>query len=514
MSITDRCDVAVVGGGTAGALIAGQLAMRSSRSVQLIEEGSDEVHPLSRRLADQPQILRSGPLRRMPERRPEGGGATLLSGRVLGGGWAVNHGVMMMPSPVDLDAIAVAGGAGWSVELLRGLAERIVTDLDRTAAGAPHVGTGPVPLARPFLDVANASPATAALLRACERAGVPWSSDVNRDVAEVNVSSYAYSSDGGERVTSVTAFLDPARSRSGLRVVVRTFVRRLIVEGSRVVALEVAQADAVGGSARRIEADRIVLCAGAFHTPQILLRSGIGPVDHLEACGIEVALASPGVGLGLRDHAKYEPELVLTPRPEDRPSGGEPWADDPFGDRNKVHLRLRSALAGDEPDLDLQLRHDVAAGVAVLTVRILEQRAPGTVRLDPDDPSGLPCIDSGMLRHEDDVKVLVEGVMRGVALLEDPMLGGRYRLPEGSPRTEAGWREAVLRGYGSYNHGVGTCRMGRDEASVVDEGLRVRGIDNLFIADASVLPALPHVTTNFPVAIVAQWAADRLLATD
>lgn len=509
---TDRADIVVVGGGTAGALIAGQLAARSERSVRLLEEGRDELHPLSLRLADQPELLRSGPLRRMPEHRPDGGGATLLSGRVMGGGWAVNHGVMMMPSSADLEALAEAGGKGWSAALLRGIAEQIVTDLDRSAAGASHVGMGPVPLARPLVDLARISPATAALLRTCERSGVPWSPDVNRDVDGVSVSSYAYSSDRGERVTSVIAFLDPARGRSNLHVSDRTLVRRLIIEGPRVVAVEVGASTERGGDTRLIGVDQVVLCAGAFHTPQILLRSGIGPSAHLEECRIDAVLEIPEVGAGLRDHAKFEPELLLIPSAEDRPSGDEPWALDPFGDRNKVHLRLRSSLAGDEPDLDLQLRHDIAAGVATLTVRILEQRSPGTVRLDPEDPLGLPSIDSGMLRHEDDVRVLVEGVMRGVALLEDPLLGGRYRLPSGAPRSESDWRDVVLRGYGSYNHGVGTCRMGRDGASVVDERLRVRGLENLFIADASVLPALPHVTTNYPVAIVAQWAADRLLS--
>jgi choline dehydrogenase len=260
--------------------------------------------------------------------------------------------------------------------------------------------------------------------------------------------------------------------------------------------------------------DRVVLCAGVFHTPQILLRSGIGPKAHLNACGIEQVLDLPGVGEGFWDHAKYELEFDLRPRDEDRPTdGSEPWAGDPFGERNKIHLRLRSSLATEDPDLDLQLHPDTARGVMILTVRILEQRAFGTVRLDPDDPDGLPVIDSGMARDPQDVSVLVEGVLRGIELLQDPRLGGRYRLPETAPRSDEALREAVARGYGSYNHGVGTCRMGMDAAAVVDRELRVHGLENLFIADGSVLPVLPHVTTNYPVAIVAQWAAEHFLRT-
>jgi choline dehydrogenase len=511
--------VAVVGAGTAGCIVAGHLASADRaepRAVRLFEEGPDEIHPLSRRLADQPRILESEALRRMPERRADGGGATLLSGRLVGGGWSVNHGVMMMPTDGDLRSLAEVGGPGWSVDHLRALAARITTDLDR-AVGPEGVhdaqrGSGPVPLARPLVDPSAVSPATAALLQACEEMGVPWVDDVNHAPSSVGVSSYAYSSDRGDRVSSATAVLGPARGRSNLTVTPDTQVRRLVIRGSRVVALEIADARPGSGRTELVDVDHVVLSAGVFHTPQILLRSGIGPGDHLRACGIEQVMELPGVGAGFRDHAKYEFELVLTPREEDRPvDGSEPWAADPFGDRNKVHLRLRSSLATEDPDLDLQLRHDPAKGTVILTTRILEQRVSGTVRLDPDDITGLPVVDSGMLRDRDDVRVMLEGIRFGIELLHHPLLAGRYRLQADAPRSDEEWAEAVLRGYGSYNHGIGTCRMGSDAAAVVDQDLRVHGIENLSIVDGSILPVLPHVTTNYPVAIIGQWAAEHLL---
>ena len=506
-------DVAIVGGGTAGALLAGELVAGSGLTVGLFEDGPDEFPTLSHRLADQPQLLKTDALRRIPERRPDGAGATLLSGRVFGGGWSVNHGVMMMPTQGDLEAIAAVGGQRWSIERLQELALRITTDLDRVAVAAPDAGVGPIPLARPLVDPGRISPATAALLEACGSMGVPWTDDVNRDASKANVSSYAYSSDRGRRVSSATAILGPVRGRPNLVLSPSTQVRRLIIRGSRVVALKVGPSGGNPGPTARVEVGRVVLCAGAFHTPQILLRSGIGPADDLRELGLQQVIDLPGVGSGFRDHAKYEPALHLIARAEDVPRGGEPWADDPFGDRNKLHLRLRSAHAGTEPDLDLQLHHDIDGGRVVLTVRILEQRSPGTVRLDPDDVLGNPCIESGMLEDPLDVEVILEGVLRGLELLQHRALGGRYRLPADAPRSDDVWRRAILSGYGSYNHGVGTCRMGSGDLSVVDSGLRVHGIENLFIADASVLPILPHVTTNYLVAIVGRWAAEHFLAT-
>lgn len=510
MTLQDAVDVAIIGGGTAGALLAGRLAEGTDATILLVEDGPDIVHPLSRRLADQPQILRSDALRRMPERRPDGGGATLLSGALIGGGWSVNHGVMMFPTAGDVAALQQVGGEEWSAERVRMLARRITTDRDRATAGDREPGTGPIPLARPLLDPTAVAPATAALFAACADLGVPWSDDVNRDGMKVTVSSYPYSSDDGERVSSATAILGPARIRPNLQVLARTFVRRLIVHGSRVVAIEYVPE----GSSEpvQVRVDRVVLSAGVFHTPQILLRSGIGPSDHVRDCGITPVLDLPGVGEGLFDHAKIEPTLQLHPKPDDRPaSGQEAWASDPFGDDNKVHLRLMSSFAREEPDLDLQLRHDVTAATTTLTVRILEQRAAGTVRLDPTDVDGPPVIDAGMAQHPDDVKVLVEGIRRGVELLEHPLLEGRYRRPETLPWDDEGLAALVRAAYGSYNHGVGTCRMGNDLHAVVDTGLRLHGLDNVHIVDASVLPALPHVTTNYPVAIVAQWAAERFL---
>ena len=517
MGTRDDVRIAVVGAGTAGCIVAGHLASvdhAKSYSVRVFEEGPDGIHPLSKRLADQPSILKSEALRRMPERRAEGGGATLLSGKLVGGGWSVNHGVMMMPTDGDLRALAEAGGPAWSVARLRELAGRITTDLDRgpgAVVGDGQSGSGPVPLARPLVDPSAVSPATAALLQACEAMDVPWIHDVNRSASSIGVCSYAYSSDQGDRVTSATAVLDLARGRSNLTVTPDTEVRRLVIRGSRVVALEIAGRGPASGRTELVDVDHVVLSAGVFHTPQILLRSGIGPGDHLQACGIQQVLELPGVGAGFRDHAKYEFELVLTPREEDHPiDGSEHWAADPFGDRNKVHLRLRSSLASEDPDLDLQLRHDPARGMMTLTTRILEQRTAGTVRLDPDDINGLPVIDSGMLRDRDDVRVMIEGIRVGVELLQHPLLAGRYRLQAHAPQSDEDWAEAVLRGYGSYNHGTGTCRMGTDEDAVVDQELRVHGIENLFVADGSGLPALPHVTTNYPAAIIGQWAAEQL----
>lgn len=501
-----RFDLIVIGGGTAGCIIAGRFALGTDRSVLLLEEGPDEEPPLVARLASQPKVVESEFVRRYPEDREGAPGATLLSGRVLGGGWSVNHSAMVRPTDADLEAIAAVGGEAWAPERMLSLMAGLEHDVD--FGGEDGHGTdGPVRLARRYLQGDAVAPAVRDLFTACEESGVPFVVDVSSGGDTAGISAYPYAFEGEKRVSSATAHLAAARHRPNLTVRGDASVRRILIEDGRAVGVEYVNANDPSGAPLQVHADRVVLAAGVFHSPQILLRSGIGDPGLLERSGIVPSVELPGVGKGFRDHAKFEVTFLLRPTAEDAEHDG---ATD-FGDGHKLHLRLRSSHAQVDPDLDLGMRHPAGTGTMVLTVRLLEQRLTGTVRLSEDDPFALPKVRTAMLTDPDDAAALAEGIVAGIAIMRHPALAGRHELPADAPDGVEGWHAALLRGYGSYNHGVGTCRMGDDAEAVVGPDLQVHGLEGLTVADASVLPVLPHVNTNYPVALVAEWAAEHLI---
>ena len=492
-----RFDVVIVGAGTAGCLLAAAAA-RSGRRVLLLEEGEDTTPELVADLGRQPDVLRSELVRRYPAPRPGGGDMTLLSGRILGGGWSVNHGAMVRPTSDDLAVLAGAGGEGWEPAHLVGLLAGLETDVDE--GGAPwHGSDGPIRLARHHRRGRPAPPAAEALVAACEASGVPYLDDVNRPGDTTGITPYPYSvTPDGRRVSSATAVLGPVRALPNLTVRGSTRVRRVLVAAGRVIGVEAV----VDGAVTTIDAPEVVLCAGVFHSPQLLLRSGIGPVADVVAAGLQPVVELPGVGRGFRDHAKVEVDLDLDPTGDDVAAGD-------FGDALKLHLRLRSGRPGPDPDLDLGLRHPPSGG-AVLTVRLLEHRSAGSVSLDPSDPDGLPRVRSALLEDADDLAAIIAGIEVGLDLLTRPESGRRYR-PQ--PPHGADWGAHARSTCGSYNHGVGTCRMGTDPScgDVVDPGLAVHGVQGLRVADASVLPVLPHANTNAAAALVGLRASELLV---
>lgn len=501
-------DVVVVGGGTAGCIIAGRTALATDLRVLLLEEGADEEPALVADLASQPRVLESDLVRRYREDHGDGHGATLLSGRVLGGGWSVNHGAMVRPTDHDLARLAEVGGPDWAPERLLALMATLECDVD-FGDSPGHGHDGPVRIARRYRPGDAVVPAVRDLLAACAASGIAFVDDVNASGDTTGLCAYPYAFDGPRRLSSANRHLAAARHRPGLTVRGGARVRRVLIGDGRAVGVEVVPADDPTGPVTEVRASMVVLSAGVFHSPHLLLRSGVGRPDDLVAAGITPIHPLCGVGAGLLDHGKVEIPFRFAATDEDRATGEAP----DLGDGLKLHLRLRSRLAGDEPDLDLGLRHPAGSGTMVLTVRLLEQRSAGTVRLDPSDPDALPKVRSGILVDPDDVTALVDGVRQGIALMEHPLLAGRYVLEDGTPTDDAGLRRHLARTYGSYNHGIGTCRMGMDGDAVVGPDLRVHGLERLMVADASVLPMLPHANTNYSAALVGEWAAARLIAT-
>jgi choline dehydrogenase len=305
----------------------------------------------------------------------------------------------------------------------------------------------------------------------------------------------------GRRQSTAVAYLEPARGRPNLTILADTTAVRVRTDGRTACGVEIAGSD---GTRRTIHADEVVVAAGVFHSPGLLLRSGIGSPEELERHGIPVVAALEGVGQGFQDHAVVY--IAFAPGPALRDGGSIP----------KVRLILRSDPDRPAPDLHVLLHPPVRSNGAVhvpVSVRLLEHRSVGRVRLASTDPAALPVVEPALLDHPDDVMALVRGIGEVERLVAHPAMAPFYgpRIRPTPTEDTAGYVRST---YISYHHGVGTCRFGpaNDAAAVVDPTLRVRGVDGLWVADASVLPTVPHANTNLAAILVGELAARRVAA--
>jgi choline dehydrogenase len=496
----DAYDVVVVGGGTAGCVLAARLSADPARSVLLVEAGPDP-RPIPDVVVDpkrQTELVLQSPYVRMYDvERSDGSSFPLLSGRIMGGGSSVNNLAAVRPMRADFDAWTAFGGDAWSYDALLPLMRSIESDAD-FAASPIHGTDGPLPLERPFRFDEPQDPPVRALLETAEALGIPRCDDMNGP-DPYGICSSPYNSLGGRRVSTVVAWLDPVRDRPNLTILADTTVARICLDGGRATGVELRTTR----GARTVQAGHVVVAAGVYHSPQVLMLSGIGPVAELERLRLPVVAAAEGVGANYRDHAvvylTYEGTTELH---EDYVIP-------------KVRLLVRSDPSRQVPDLHVFLRPSIRMeGVPPLlpvSLHLLEHRSAGRVTLASTDPEELPVVEPALLRHPGDVRAMLDGVELVDRLVMHPPLSdyyGRRVVPGPGEDVES----HVTSTYITYHHGVGTCRFGPpdDPGAVVGPDLRVHGVDGLTVADASVLPTVPHGNTNLAAILVGELAAQWL----
>jgi choline dehydrogenase len=492
------CDVVVLGGGTAGCVVAGRIAAESDTDVVVLEAGPDYGPRDSGHWpAD---LLDGGALVASHSwgydtgnKHPLRGPVELPRARVNGGSSSHNGCIAAVGCEEDYDGWArIAGDGRWGADALRPLFARARERLRVRAYDEDEVG----PFHRACLEAAVAL-------------GLPRADDLDDLDGGVGFGVEPVNVDGGVRVNTAFAYLDPARGRRNLRIVDRVLCDRL-VPGSGAVEI-VAWRD---GDEIRVRAGTAVLAAGSYGSPAILLRSGIGDPAALVPHGIAPVHELPGVGRNLHDHPLVELDFAGTPALRDALAAA---AEVRFVPEEQTLGKLRSSRATGPYDLHLvpvaAPDYSLLAGRTILSVGAMEPRSRGRLTLASPHPDVAPVIDHGYLTDPHDMAVLLEGIERARELAATEPLRSLIGV-ELVPGIDAPLEEAVRRSHAHYYHPVGTCRLGAagDPLAVCDARGRLHGLERIVVADCALMPVVPRANTNVPAVVVGERIADDLLA--
>lgn len=524
--MAETFDYIIVGGGTAGSVLANRLGELDGVRILIIEAGGADINDAVRSPHRWNEVLLTDlDWAYMSDPQPALGGTQVYSaaGHGLGGTSNVYHMIHTRGQAADYDMWAYNGAAGWAWDEVLPYFQKLENQTDDTN---PTAGKGGP------ITVINAkdigSPISETFIKACVELGYPEVEDFN--ATAFGAGWHHVDINDGERSGVRAGYLDPALKRGNITTEVRALASKLLFDGTRCIGVEYVQ----DGETKTAHADKeVILSCGAIQSPKVLMLSGIGPSDQLKEHGIDVLVDLPGVGENFHDH----PLMIGPIGYMDKPGP------DPKGQVTEVALFWPSMQGMIAPDLEICLVHRAPFGdkffenvikrvqtgqpvkdtaelvdphVILALPGLTRPMSRGYVRLADADPTSYPKISANYFGEKTDLDRTVQMVQIAREIYATNAFKTDWGLNEVAPGPDVkttgeleGW---VKQNIGSYYHFVGSCKMGIDNMAVVDPQLKVRGVDNLRVVDASVIPTIPSANPHTPIVMIAERAADFIKA--